>query len=376
MPKMIKKKSTHGDLINAKKEKADDYYTLLSDIEKELKHYKRSFKNKIVLCNCDDPRVSNFFHYFSYNFERLGLKKLITTCYKNQSVDLFSQSVSEKAIFLEYTGDKNNNKIPDIEEIKTKDFKGDGDFRSDECINLLKKSDIVVTNPPFSLFREYVAQLIQNKKKFIIIGHQNALSYKDIFKLIKEKKLWLGFSIKSGDREFQVPDNYKLTSKSKRIDSDGKQYVKVPGVRWFTNIEYKERYEDIELYKTYKGNKNEYPKYFNYDAIDVSKTKEIPLDYKGEMGVPISFINRYNPDQFEIIALGIVNSINFKSQRKMEILDKVGSPTGNFTINAKGTLYRLHNSKRDTVAPSFKDCETGALYQSIYARIIIKNKKI
>ena len=142
---MIKKKSTHGDLINAKKEKADDYYTLLSDIEKELKHYKRSFKNKIVLCNCDDPRVSNFFHYFSYNFERLGLKKLITTCYKNQSVDLFSQSVSEKAIFLEYTGDKNNNKIPDIEEIKTKDFKGDGDFRSDECINLLKKSDIVVT---------------------------------------------------------------------------------------------------------------------------------------------------------------------------------------------------------------------------------------
>ncbi len=373
---MIKKKSTHGDLVNAKKEKADDYYTLLTDIEKELKHYKKYLKNKVVLCNCDDPRISNFFHYFSYNFEKLGLKKLITTCYKNQSVDLFSQSVSERAIYLEYSGDKNKNKIPDLDEIDTKNFKGDGDFRSEECIRLLKEADVVVTNPPFSLFREYVGQLIDFKKKFIIIGHQNALSYKEIFKLIKEKKLWLGHSIKSGDREFQVPDNYKLSSKSKRIDADGKQYVKVPGVRWFTNVEYKERYEDIELYKTYKKNKEEYPKYFNYDAIDVSKTKDIPLDYKGEMGVPISFINKFNPNQFEIIALGIVNSINFKSNRKMEILDKKGKATGKFTINAKGTLYRLHNPKRDTIPPAFKDVKTGQLYQSIYARIIIKNKRL
>jgi hypothetical protein len=179
------------NLHNARQAKKDEFYTQLSDIEKELKHYKEHFKNKVVLCNCDDPRISNFFHYFSYNFETLGLKKLITTCYKSQNAHLFSENKSEKAIYLEYIGDKNGNRVPDPEEIGIKNFKGDGDFRSEECIELLKQADIVCTNPPFSLFREYVAQLIEYKKSFLIIGNNNSISYKDIFQLIKENKIWL-----------------------------------------------------------------------------------------------------------------------------------------------------------------------------------------
>ena len=228
------------------------------------------------------------------------MKKLITTCYKNNEVNLFSQSNAEKAIYLEYTGDKNNNKIPDLEEIGVKKLNGDGDFRSEECINLLKQADIVVTNPPFSLFREYVAQLIQYNKKFLIIGHQNAITYKETFKLIKEKKMWLGHSIKSGDREFQVHDSYVLSSKSQRT-VDGKKYVRVPGIRWFTNLDYKERHENFDLYKKY--NPKEYLKYNNYDAINVDKTKDIPENYDGVMGVPITFMDKYRPQQFEILGM-------------------------------------------------------------------------
>ncbi len=189
-------KAKNKNLHNAKDSKKDEFYTQLSDIERELKNYKSHFKNKVVYCNCDDPRVSNFFIYFSYNFEKLGLKKLIATCYKNQNMELFSQNDSEQAIYLVYEGDKNKNNIPDPEEIGIKKLKGDGDFRSKECIELLKLADIVVTNPPFSLFREYVAQLIEYDKKFLIIGHQNAISYKEIFKLIKENKIWLGYGFK------------------------------------------------------------------------------------------------------------------------------------------------------------------------------------
>ena len=183
------KKATNSNLQKAKKGKNDEFYTQLEDIERELKHYKEHFKDKVVYCNCDDPRVSNFFHYFSYNFEKLGLKKLITTCYKNQSKDLFSENQSDKAIWLEYTGDKNGDKVPNPEEIGVHELQGDGDFRSKEGIELLKKADIIVTNPPFSLFREYVAQLVEYDKKFIIVGHQNAITYKEIFKLIKENTL-------------------------------------------------------------------------------------------------------------------------------------------------------------------------------------------
>ena len=241
------RKAQTEDLHNAKAGKKDEFYTQLSDIEKELRHYKEHFKDKVVFCNCDDPRVSNFFHYFSYNFENLGLKKLITTCYKSQNMDLFSEQKSEKAIYLEYTGDKNGNKVPDPEEIGIKYLKGDGDFRSIESIELLKQADIVVTNPPFSLFREYVAQLIEYDKKFLIIGNVNSITYKDIFKLIKTNKLWIGASIHSGDREFGVPDDYPLTAASSRIDEAGNKFIRVKGVRWFTNLDYNERHEDLIL---------------------------------------------------------------------------------------------------------------------------------
>ena len=215
------RKAQNKNLHEAKNAKKDEFYTQLSVIEKELKHYKNHFKNKVVFCNCDDPRVSNFFHYFSYNFEKLGLKNLITTCYKNQDMDLFSQHNTEKAIYLEYEGDKNENKVPDPEEIGLQHLKGDGDFRSKECIELLKQADIVVTNPPFSLFREYVAQLVEYNKKFLIIGNVNAITYKEIFKLIKDNNLWLGASIHSGDREFGVPDDYPLKAAGYRIDNEG-----------------------------------------------------------------------------------------------------------------------------------------------------------
>ena len=372
----MKNKSSNKNLHKASKAKKDEFYTQLVDIEKELKHYKKHFKGKVVYCNCDDPRVSNFFHYFSYNFEKLGLKKLITTCYKNQQIDLFSQNDSEKAIYLEYQGDKSKNNVPDIEEIGIKHLKSDGDFRSEESIELLKQADIVATNPPFSLFREYVAQLIKYNKKFVIIGNLNALTYKEIFKLIKENKMWLGPSIHSGDREFGVPKDYPLTAASSRIDENGNKYIRVKGVRWYTNLDHEERHENLILYKTYYGNEDKYPKYKNYDAINIDLTKDIPMDYDGAMGVPITFMDKYNPDQFEIIALGIVGSVDFTSNKKMEILDKSGNPTGKFTHNAKGTLYRLYNPKLEKKTPAFKNIETGELYSSIYARIIIKNKKV
>lgn len=297
----MKKEISNKDLISAKRNKKDEFYTQLADIEKELKHYKKHFKNKTVLCNCDDPRVSNFFYYFSCNFEHLGLKRLIATCYKNQNIDLFSQNEAEKAVYLIYDGDKNGNRKVDIEEIGIKQLKGDGDFRSKECIELLKQADIVVTNPPFSLFREYVAQLVEYKKKFLIIGSINAVTYKEIFKLIKENKIWLGISIHSGDREFGVPDNYPINAAGYRIDSNGKKFIRIKGVRWFTNLDYPQRYEDLVLYKKY--NKEEYPKYDNYDAININKVSDIPCDFDGIMGVPITFLDKYNPKQFEIIQL-------------------------------------------------------------------------
>lgn len=289
------KNAQNLNLRKASTAKKDEFYTQLTYIEKELMHYKEHFKGKVVFCNCDDPRVSNFFHYFSYNFEHLGLKKLITTCYKSQDMDLFSEQKSEKAIYLEYTGDKNGNRVPDSEEIGIQYLKGDGDFRSTECIELLKQADIIVTNPPFSLFREYVTQLVEYEKKFIIIGNLNAITYKEIFGLIKEDKLWLGASLDGRNIWFRIPDDYE---KYHKIEN-GEKYAFVASTIWFTNLDYSKRHTDIILYKKY--NPNDYPKYDNYDAINIDKTKDIPLDYKGLMGVPITFLNKYNPDQFEIV---------------------------------------------------------------------------
>ena len=346
------------DLQVAKAKKKDEFYTQLTDIEKEIKHYKNHFKDKVVYCNCDDPRVSNFFHYFSYNFHQLGIKKLITTAYKNQNIDLFTQNESEQAVYLEYNGEFNGNNVPDPEEIGIHYLEGDGDFRSDESIELLKEADIVVTNPPFSLFREYVAQLIEYDKKFVIIGNVNAISYKECFKLIKDNRMWLGYSIHSGDREFGVPDDYPLTAANSRIDENGNKFVSVKGVRWFTNLDYQERYEDIPLYKQYTP--EEYPKYENFDAINVDKTKEIPADYEGIMGVPITFIDKYNPDQFEIIGLGISNS---------------GLEVGVQPYKPEHKKYRKEIQKRGAV--------DGDLYMMVngevkvpYARILIKNKRL
>jgi len=291
--------ATNKFLTNAKNAKNDEFYTILSDIEKELRHYKRHFKNKVVFCNCDDPRISNFFHYFSYNFEKLGLKKLITTCYKNQNMNLFSQHDTERAIYLEYEGDKNKNNVPDTEEIGIKQLKEDGDFRSKESIELLKQSDIVVTNPPFSLFREYVAQLMEYNKKFLIIGTWNAITYKEIFPLIKENKVWIGINSNRNFSGFIVPKHYPLDGTEARIDENGNRVVSSNNTCWFTNLDNAKRHEELILYKKY--NPEEYPTYDNYNAIEVSKTNDIPIDYKGVMGVPITFMNKHNPEQFEIV---------------------------------------------------------------------------
>ncbi len=284
------------NLNKAKEAKKDEFYTQLEDINNELRHYREHFRGKTVLCNCDDPRVSNFFNYFAYNFEFLGLKRLITTCYKNQNMDLFSQGQSEQAVYLIYEGDKNGNHTPDASEIGVQPLKGDGDFRSAECVELLKEADIVVTNPPFSLFREYVAQLIAYDKKFLIIGHQNAIKYKEIFPLIRDNKLWLGYGFKGGAGHFF--SNYEDTATA---GNHKEGMIRVSGVTWFTNLEIDKRHEDLILYKRYTP--EEYPTYANYDAIDVNKTADIPYDYDGKMGVPITFLDKYNPTQFEIIGI-------------------------------------------------------------------------
>ncbi len=288
----------NDNLHKAKRAKADEFYTQLSDIENECKHYWEHFKGKTILCNCDDPRVSNFFRYFSLNFEHLGLKKLICTCYKSNQIEKFSEQNSERAVYIEYYGDKNGNRQVDDNELEVKELQGDGDFRSAECIELLKEADIVVTNPPFSLFREYVAQLVAFEKKFLIIGHQNAITYKEIFPLLKENKMWLGYGFKGAAGHF--------ISKYQDIATAGDHregMIRVSGVTWFTNLEHKKRHEELILYKEYNPEKfpNEYPKYENYNAIEVSKTAEIPMNYDGVIGVPITFMNKYNPEQFELI---------------------------------------------------------------------------
>lgn len=343
MAEKIHNKSLH----KAKKSKMDEFYTQLSDIEKELKHYKKHFKDKVVFCNCDDPRVSNFFHYFSYNFEKLRLLKLITICYKNQSMDLFSQNDSEQAIYLEYDGDKNGNFEPDPEEIGIHSLKGDGDFRSNESIELLKKADIVVTNPPFSLFREYLTQLMEHNKKFVLIGNKNAITYKEIFRLIKENKMWVGNTPMSTDMLFDVPEDFAKELVATKKEGSG--YKIVNGVVkgraqavWFTNMDIAKRHEDLILYKNYSA--EEYPKYDNYDAINVNKTKDIPIDYKEVMGVPITFLDKHNPEQFEI--LGMSASAGYDEE--IVGIPFLGDKDARPLINGK----------------------------NIYARVFIKNKRL
>jgi hypothetical protein len=302
-------KNLNSNLKKAKSSKRDEFYTQLTDIEKELKHYKNHFNGKVILCNCDDPRTSNFFKYFSLNFEVLGLKKLITTCYKNQNPDLFSNQESEKAIYLEYNGDKNNNNLPDDNETTIYPLNSDGDFRSKECIELLKQADIVITNPPFSLFREYLAQLIEFDKKFIIMGHQNAITYKEVFKLFRGNKIWLGVD-NGGTKWFKVNEDYDISTDGRKKIENGEKFFSLGNVVWITNLDNPKRQEKIILYKEY--NEIEFPKYDNYNAIEVSKVANIPFDFDGVMGVPITFLDKYNPDQFDI--LGLSSSASYNSE--------------------------------------------------------------
>ena len=339
------KKSLNKNLHSAKSAKKDEFYTQLADIENELKHYKDHFRGKTVFCNCDDPRVSNFFHYFSHRFESLGLKKLITTCYKSQNINLFSTHENEKAVMLEYNGDKNGDKTPNAEEIGIIELQGDGDFRSAESIELLKQADIVVTNPPFSLFREYVAQLMEYEKEFIIIANKNSLTYKEIFSLIKENKIWVGTTPMSTDLLFDVPqDEAEILVKTKK---EGSAYKLINGIVkgraqaiWLTNLDHSKRHEDLDLFKTYSP--DEYPKYDNYDAIEVSKTKEIPCDFSGVMGVPITFLDKYNPDQFEI--LGMAASAGYKEE--IVGIPFLGIKDARPLINGKNTYARIFIKKK------------------------------
>ena len=295
----MSRKATNKLLQKAKKSKSDEFYTQLRDIESELMYYKNHFKDKIVYCNCDNPITSNFFKYFAINFEDLGIKKLITSFYREQTGDLFSEQNQDSGFFFEYTNtDEEKNKLNSP---KVKLFNGDGDFRSSESIDLLKKSDIVVTNPPFSLFREYVEQLVRYDKKFLIIGNVNAITYKEIFKLIKENKVWLGINLGRGVSGFIVPEHYKLYGTEARIDEFGNRIISPNNCLWLTNLDTFKRHEDILLTKKYFGNECKYPKYDNYDGINVNRTEDIPLDYDGAMGVPITFLHKFNPDQFELI---------------------------------------------------------------------------
>ena len=297
-------------LNRANKAKKDEFYTQLSDIELELKHYKKHFRDKTVFCNCDDPYESNFFKYFAMNFNYLGLKKLIATCYDSSPIvgEQLSLFPDKRPYMIQITEviDTNGDGAIDLADVEylLRNKKNtirklkNGDFRSEECVELLKEVDIVVTNPPFSLFREYVAQLVKYDKQFLIIGNQNAITYKEIFPLIKENKMWLGVTMNGSNRYFRVPDDYPLTEATGKV-VDGKKYAFVKSVVWFTNMSVSKRSETLDLYKTYSP--EEYPHYDNYDAIEVSRASEIPEDYYGVMGVPITFLHKYNPDQFEIL---------------------------------------------------------------------------
>ena len=362
------------NLAAAKANKKDEFYTQLVDIENELKHYKQHFPGKVVYCNCDDPYESWFFKYFAMNFNALGLKKLIATSYDGSSVAGTELSFGDedeckayKIVIDRPIEDYNGDGAVDDEDIRIyfqkfppevlvsdDDYKP-GDFRSRQCIEFLKEADIVVTNPPFSLFREYVAQLMAYSKKFLIIGHQGAIGYKEIFPLIKDNKVWLGFGFKGGAAHFY--SHYEDTATA----GDHREgMIRVSGVVWFTNLDIQKRHEFIDLFKLYSP--EIYPKYDNYDAIEVSKTADIPIDYAGIMGVPVTFIDKYNPDQFEILGMcenedlyGLKTKVYTSVECRDAYLAKFNKP-GVYDLNASGVLI-INGRKEKT-----------------YSRILIRNK--
>ena len=287
------RQATNKLLQKAKKSKSDEFYTQLCDIESELQHYTNCFVDKVVYCNCDNPQISNFFRYFKDNFQKLGLRKLIASCFCDAEMDHSNMNAIQKAYYCEYEGDN----IP----IKIGNFEGNGDFRSAECVELLQQADVVVTNPPFSLFREFVTQIVHYDKQFLVIGNINAITYKEIFDLIQNNKAWLGVNLGRGISGFIVPEHYQLYGTEVKINEEGQRIISTNGCLWLTNLEINQRYEDITLKMEYTGNEDKYLRYDNCDGINVNRTKDIPKDYAGLMGVPITFLHKYNPEQFEIV---------------------------------------------------------------------------
>ena len=366
------------NLDNAKVAKKDEFYTQMFDIERELQHYWPHFRDKVVLCNCDDPYESNFFKYFALNFNQLGLKKLVCTCFDGSPVQGnelvldfgdFSDDPKKMAYKVEITEVQDLNgdgavDLTDVQYLLKNDknaismLKQHGDFRSAECIELLKEADIVITNPPFSLFREYSGQLMKYEKKFVIVGHQNAITYKEIFPLIKDNKIWLGYGFKGGAAHFFSPYEDIATAGDHRKDM-----IRVSGVNWFTNLEIPKRHDELDLIRLYSP--EEYPQYDNYDAINVDKTSDIPCNYPGAMGVPITFLDKYNPEQFEIITLGIGEG-NFTPTKKYQ---KFRNPeTKEFISDKRDFLLYVRKPIGKYLTSE------GYRLDKVYARIIIRNK--
>jgi hypothetical protein len=380
-------------LGKAKKNKADEFYTQLPDIETEMRHYKEQFRGKVILCNCDDPFESNFFKYFAMNFNFLGLKKLIATSYSGspiayKQVSLFDVKnlhaetddlILPCKIEITEVNDENADGAVDLTDVeyllKHRNnaltlLEGDGDFRSDECIELLKEADIVVTNPPFSLFREYVAQLVEYEKKFIILGNQNAITYKEVFRLIKENLIWLGMD-NGGTKWFQVPLDYEIMTESrKKFDDKGNKYFSMGNIMWFTNLDVPKRHEKITLYKQYTP--TEYQHYDNFDAIEVPRVAEIPYDYDRAMGVPITFLDKYNPEQFEIVGItktwfgGAIKTKIYPNQTQV-------STNGDRSVVSKlndGAAIKVATPPPDKTYYIVGD----DYFIQLYARIIIRRK--
>lgn len=398
--------ASNNELGAAKNNKKDEFYTQLTDIEKEMRYYRKHFKGKTVLCNCDDPFESNFFKYFVLNFNKLKLKKLIATCYCSSSVAgtklklntqpngqlMFSFTEGEfdtepdeklkkpyKAIVnvvRDANGDGGIDMLDVVElfnsgENELVELEGDGDFRSEECLELLKETDIIVTNPPFSLFREYVNLLIEHEKHFIIIGNVNAITYKDFFPLLKENKVWIGASIHSGDRKFYVPDEYPLNAAGCGVDEDGRRFIRVKGVRWFTNLDFKQRHEELILVKRYSP--ENYPKFDNYDAINVDKTADIPCDYPDIMGVPITFMDKYSPEQFEIIGY-TAKDMGVECLKFYEDLEQ-SLNGGEFKRNMKSARFSpmiVYNERPEKTCYRASNVEGYML--KTYGRVLIRNK--
>lgn len=352
--------AANANLHKAKDAKNDEFYTQLTDVSKELMHYKQHFKDKIVLCNCDDPTWSAFWKYFHLNFSALGLKKLISTHYDK----------TQPTYKMEYTGGDDN----DIEVGVKTPLEGNGDFRNQECLDLLDEADIVVTNPPFSLFREYVAVLMEHEKKFIIWGNNNSITYKEFFPLIKENKVWLGY-LSNSTCVFRLSDDYtKWDEKITKQMNDGHKYGKVSAISVFTNLDIKKRHEKLILWKKY--NSEEYPTYDNYDAINIDKVDQIPVDHDGVMGVPITFLDKYNPEQFEIVGISKTWATDFEIDKKKVYTsahqhNKDGSITSGSKINDGGAIAL---SQKPQGIYYTDDNNDGKYLVQVYARIFIRKK--